>query len=1012
MAINRISALLVVHDGATWLPEVVASIASQTLPADLILAIDTGSLDSSPKLLKGAKIPTVTLDRTTSFADAIQYGLSQLPAPINGVDEWLWILHDDCSLDSRALEELIGAVADRPSIAMVGPKLLGWHDRTHLLEAGISIATNGSRWTGLEPHEYDQGQHDGSHEVLAVSTAGALIRREVFEELGGFDRNLELFRDDVDFGWRMHVAGHSALVATSAIGYHAQAAATERRGIDIAGAPLHRPLLLDRRNAAYVLLANSSWWKLPILAIQLLSGALVRSVAFLFAKLPGYASDEILAIASLLIHPGELLAARKSRRSQRLVSSGIVARFIPSRWDQLRTGTSRLFERIRERVFPEDINDDSTVISELDIAEEDEEILQPLVRKSWRSLFLKPLVFAFTLMTILVLVWMRFRFGAISGGALAISQDGASDLWRFYVESWHPVGMGSGIAAPSWIFLLALASTITFGSVSLAVGLLFFAAPFLALWSSYTYLKGFTSNSVLSAAMAFLYALSPVTIAAINGGRLGVLILIIALPLILRVWGKWNQIEERPLRSIFTVVLFLWVLIAFNPSLFIPLGIFTTVYIVKDYLYFAKNPKDPLFIARALRRLLLLVIPFLLMVPNSLEFLINPSQLLVDIGVPQDGGGANLALLANPGGFGSLPWWAISPISILLLLTFFSISEARKFSVVGISFLLLGTLLAALRVTGNGSSSTQQFFSGALIAVASLFAVVAATITFDNVRERLENTRLSYQHFIVALVLLISLTYSATSSLWIFSASANSPLTHESEDVLPAYLTVEEDAKTLVIRPLVNNGNTSLAYAISRGEGLKLGEADVAVILSDSMTAAVEGLIDNTGVTSSKVFAAHGIKYVFVKKSANKELIQVIDGLGGFSRTSSTEEGTVWKVNEPTGRYLFTDFSGKLTILDSVEGSVMAPGFGTITLTENFSGSWQALSEGVQLERSTNEYGLPQFKVLAEGEINFLHDGTGRRAWISLFLIVLVTSIVMALPSGRRRREMLDRELS
>ena len=70
MAINRISALLVVHDGATWLPEVVASIASQTLPADLILAIDTGSLDSSPKLLKGAKIPTVTLDRTTSFAEA------------------------------------------------------------------------------------------------------------------------------------------------------------------------------------------------------------------------------------------------------------------------------------------------------------------------------------------------------------------------------------------------------------------------------------------------------------------------------------------------------------------------------------------------------------------------------------------------------------------------------------------------------------------------------------------------------------------------------------------------------------------------------------------------------------------------------------------------------------------------------------------------------------------------------------------------------------------------------
>jgi GT2 family glycosyltransferase len=244
MTATRITALLVVHDGATWLPEVVASITSQSRSADQILAIDTGSRDASAKLLKGARIPTVTLDRATSFGQAIQYGLSQLPAPIEGVEEWLWILHDDCALDPRALEELLAALSDRPNIVMAGPKLLGWHDRTHLLEVGISIATNGSRWTGLEPHEYDQGQHDGNHEVLSVSTAAALIRRDVFEELGGFDVNLELFRDDVDFGWRVHTAGHSVLAVTSAIGFHAQAASSERRAIDIAGAPLHRPLLL------------------------------------------------------------------------------------------------------------------------------------------------------------------------------------------------------------------------------------------------------------------------------------------------------------------------------------------------------------------------------------------------------------------------------------------------------------------------------------------------------------------------------------------------------------------------------------------------------------------------------------------------------------------------------------------------------------------------------------------------------------------------------------------------
>ena len=278
MSTPRVTALLVVHDGVTWLPEVVASITSQTRSPDRILAIDTGSLDASAKLLKGARIPTVTTHRSTPFASAISFGIEQLPAPVEGVEEWLWILHDDCALEPGALQALLDSVADRPNIAMVGPKLLGWHDRTHLLEVGISIATNGARWTELETHEYDQGQHDGVHEVLSVSTAGALIRRNVFEELGGFDSNLELFRDDVDFGWRLHVAGFGVLAVSDAVGYHAQAAASERRAIDVSGAFLHRPLLLDRQNAAYVLLANASWWKLPMLALQLLAGALVRAI--------------------------------------------------------------------------------------------------------------------------------------------------------------------------------------------------------------------------------------------------------------------------------------------------------------------------------------------------------------------------------------------------------------------------------------------------------------------------------------------------------------------------------------------------------------------------------------------------------------------------------------------------------------------------------------------------------------------------------------------------------------
>ena len=46
---NFVTAIIVSHNGALWLPEVVASLAKQRRAIDQIIAIDTGSEDSSVK---------------------------------------------------------------------------------------------------------------------------------------------------------------------------------------------------------------------------------------------------------------------------------------------------------------------------------------------------------------------------------------------------------------------------------------------------------------------------------------------------------------------------------------------------------------------------------------------------------------------------------------------------------------------------------------------------------------------------------------------------------------------------------------------------------------------------------------------------------------------------------------------------------------------------------------------------------------------------------------------------
>ncbi|EFL02110.1 integral membrane regulatory protein [Streptomyces sp. SPB78] len=305
-----VTAVLVAHDGARWLPEALAGLAAQERPVQNAVAADTGSADDSARLL-GETLgdPCVLhLARRSGFGAAVDEA-SRIAAPLgpeelpylkrpSGWDpvsrtwrdetydlpelphgepvQWLWLLHDDCAPTPTALAELLRAVENEAElgndVAIVGPKLRGWYDRRQLLEVGVSIAPSGRRWTGIDRREQDQGQHDSVRPVLSVSTAGMLIRRDVYEELGGLDRGLPLMRDDVDLCWRANAAGHRVLVAPGAVVRHAEAASRERRTVDCVGRTASSPHRVDKAGAVRTLLVNTRTAALPWTAFRILLG--------------------------------------------------------------------------------------------------------------------------------------------------------------------------------------------------------------------------------------------------------------------------------------------------------------------------------------------------------------------------------------------------------------------------------------------------------------------------------------------------------------------------------------------------------------------------------------------------------------------------------------------------------------------------------------------------------------------------------------------------------------------
>jgi hypothetical protein len=178
------------------------------------------------------------------------------------------------------------------------------------------------------------------------------------------------------------------------------------------------------------------------------------------------------------------------------------------------------------------------------------------------------------------------------------------------------------------------------------------------------------------------------------------------------------------------------------------------------------------------------------------------------------------------------------------------------------------------------------------------------------------------------------------------------------------------------------------------------------------ISSAVRELADGSGLTASSTFAVNGIKYLFLKSPVDQNFVRVVDGLGGFTRASSTNVGIVWKISVNTGQFIFTDLDGKKSVLSQGILGITVNSPGELTVTENYSRGWRAIQDGVRLEKTRSVDGAPVFTVNTPGLVNVIYDGTSRRAWISLQVIFFITVLVLALPAGRRRREIEDAELA
>jgi hypothetical protein len=420
-----------------------------------------------------------------------------------------------------------------------------------------------------------------------------------------------------------------------------------------------------------------------------------------------------------------------------------------------------------------------------------------------------------------------------------------------------------------------------------------------------------------------------------------------------------------------------------------------------------------IFDIRNARRIVLIIGPIVTTAPWSLEMIIHPSRLLLDPGLTTAGGSVISILFANPGGAGGLPIWLISPVLFIALCAIF-INRTARLGEVALFFIGLAMIFGSRQVSGHGSFLPESLWVGSLLVIPTLASILAGVVMIDKYVPQLAEAPIDYRHLLLGIGTVISaVSIVASLGSWLIN-SPSAPLQRSEKSALPAFLSAQaqttERFKTLVIR----SENDRIAYFIARDRDLQLGDPDVTVGLSPVVNRSIEELVTGTGIDSSRVLAEFGIRYVFLAKPVDENLVKTIDGVGGFTRASNTDDGVTWKVSGALAQISFLSSDGTFSALPS--GRVGATGnfavSGTVIVTEKYDSRWRLLINGREIDAVQTENGVVRFAVDEPGDFIIYHDATSRRGWISLQIIILTSLLILALPARRRRREMELEELS
>lgn len=939
---------MVSHNGLSYLSRTLEALKTQNRVADRVIGVDSSNTGAPVKLLQDAlgTENVLALDgrSASGFGASVNAALAKL-APVSSTPEteFIWLLHDDSAPEPQALGELLKAVERAPSVTIAGCKQLDWDDKRSLIDVGLSTSRWGERLTMIENDEQDQGQYDGRSDMFAVNSAGMLIRRDVWQELGGFDPALPGVGDDIDLSWRNRLAGHRVVVVPTAEMLHPRS----RPGTN-------NTLYAARKAEIHLRLKHATWWKVPFLWIGALLGGVYRLLAGILFKDPGHGLRQLIATFAALFRPGAFFRGRAAASRSRRVSRSVIQGLQVS-GSEVRSHRRALLESLTG-TGQEDADDGLVEQPQYVPSGDAPDDFAALAsaRRLWVG---TGAVVAVVLLAAVSFVALFRFFGAeaLRGGALLPLSDKLGDIWHNATSWWVNLSAGWPGHGEPFDFVLWLLGLAGFGNGSHAVVWLVLLALPLAGLGAWFCAGALSKSRWPRFIAALIWAGAPVLLISLGQGRLGGLIAHLLIPWVflgfIRAMGAAQprhsvdpaDTASLPLSKAGLQARVSWtaaaaaglglaIVTASAPSL-LPLAVLLVIGLM-------------IFGGRRARTLWWTLLPSaVLFLPFILSTLDRPRAILSDPGVPLAFSNAPswLQVLGQPTGVdvnsavagaswlpAGVPWSWIFAIVIgapVVLLAVAAVVWPKRRPVTvrvlwSVAILaIIWSYASGLIGTALGETDLVTPFSGPAVSVLVFSLLAAAIIGLDGVqRWRLKEPSKRGLPRTLAGVLTVLLIVSPILSLglWTVQNLADQlEIKAGSAHSLPATATDiglgPDQSRSLVISV---NSDGSFAASLMRGSGTTMdslstiaqaqgitglpGAEEVAKgdPVSTAVRNAVAAIVAGTGVNPGTQLNNLGVGFVVLRQgdTSAELLASQIDAVPGLATVGPTDQGWLWRV--------------------------------------------------------------------------------------------------------------------